>query len=163
MKRLLPIIFFLTLISTHTHAQRKQNITIQGLGSTPLIGLQYDTRFIKQKRNGWGASFGIGSLNILDKNMREKVSLSIGPNYLIGQGNHQLILGGNGVLILFKEKTMESTTKYTNRLMFIPDIGYRLSPKNHGFTAQLTWNPLRSNLDRVAAFQYLGLALGYAW
>lgn len=154
---------FTCLMLNNSIAQRRQNITVNVLGTTPLIGVKYDTRLFKDQNNGLGVNVGVGSIEIIDDGSDHKASASLGTNYLFGRGRHQLLLGANVVLVFSRKYPIDSAPKNTTRTMFIPDIGYRFSPSKNGFTGQLTWNPLRSNLDRESAYQYFGIGIGYSW
>lgn len=151
----------LLVVANHSFSQRRQNITLNVLGTTPIVGIKYDTRLFKAQNHGLGAHIGVGSLGIAEDD--HKASATIGPNYLFGKGSHQFLLGGSAVFVFSRSYPLESDPKNSLRTMFIPDIGYRFTPKNNGFTGQLTWNPLRSNLDRESAYHYFGIGLGYTW
>lgn len=151
----------LLILANHSFSQRRQHITLNLMGTTPLIGLKYDTRLFKAQNDGLGANMGVGSIEFAGDD--HKASVTIGSNYLFGKGSHQLLVGTNAVFVFSRSYPLESEPKNTVRTMFIPDIGYRFTPKKKGFTAQATWNPLRSNLDREAAYHYFGIALGYSW
>lgn len=161
MKKIL-ILTLSTLCSLQVMSQRRQHVMISALGTTPLIGVKYDTRFFENVNDGIGANVGFGSIEVIDDG-EHKASFAIGPNWLFGKGQHQLLLGVNAVFVLSREYPLESEPQNKVRTMFIPDIGYRFSSKGKGFTGQVTWNPLRSNLDRESAYQYFGVGVGYCW
>jgi len=154
---------FVFVFINNLSAQRRQNVTINVLGTTPLLGVKYDTRILKEQNNGFGLTAGVGSIELLDDGGDYEASLSFGTNYLFGNGRHQLLIGANIAFVFSRFYPLDSKPKNITRTMFIPDIGYRFSPTKKGFTGQLTWNPLKSNLDRESAYQYFGIGLGYSW
>lgn len=157
------IALVLVFCFTNLFGQRRQNIIINVLGSTPLLGIKYDARLLKNTHDGIGASLGVGSIQMIDNVGDHRASLALGLNYLMGKGKHQMIVGANAVFILSRDYPIESSANNSIRTMFIPEIGYRFSPLVRGFTGQITWNPLRSNLDREKAYQYFGVGVGYSF
>ncbi|WP_312364759.1 hypothetical protein [Sphingobacterium sp.] len=158
--------YFMTLsaciLFSTSMAQRRQQATLNVLGTTPLIGLKYDTRIFKEQNDGFGVNAGLGSIDMIDDS-DHKASVVLGTNYLFGKGQHQFLLGANVAFVFSRIYPLDAEPINTTRTIFIPDIGYRFSPRTKGFTGQITWNPLRSNLDREAAYQYFGIGIGYSW
>lgn len=136
---------------------------INGFGSTPLLGVKYDTRIFKDASSGLGASIGVGAISLVDPDSGHKASLSIGPNYLIGNGTNQMLVGIVPTFIFSRVYPLESSPKNTIKTIFIPEIGYRYSAREKGLSCQLSWNPLFSNIDNKKAFLYFGIGLGYSF
>jgi len=143
--------------------QRQKSIMIGVMGSTPLVGIKYDTRILKNVTNGFGATIGIGSIKIIDSDSNHSATLSIGPNYLVGKGTSHLLLGLSSTFAFSRSYPLDSPPKNSIKTRFIPEIGYRYSPREKGLTAEVTWNPLFSNLDNNRALIYFGIGIGYSF
>lgn len=161
MRKILGLFAILTLISTVTSAQTAAKSIYAELGGPGLISFNYDTRFSK-KEDGIGGRIGFGGFSFrdwYDDSRASVIFVPIGINYLLGkdQKNYFEIGGGiTPVFSSFKGGTEEETFTTTfGHLLF----GYRLQPKNGGFTFRGFISPVISSEGFIP--YYGGISLGY--
>lgn len=95
---------------------RSAGIFLEGLGNGILYSLNYDTRFKKSERDGWGLRAGLGllSINVVDTNLnvKGKAILNIVPlvaSYLIGKKRNALELGLGTTFLYARLKNLKGS------------------------------------------------------
>lgn len=150
--------------NNNSTAKPVQNISVELLGPSNWLGLQYDTRV--KGNSGWGYSVGLGwgysEASTLFKIVEKYHLISLVPraNYLIGNKSSKLELGfGTNIGYLtgkteydrytIKEKDNKTYYEYTEHVIekknsftyyFFGNIGYRLQQAN-GFTLRVGLSP----------------------
>jgi hypothetical protein len=136
------IIIFTIFLSFITFAQSPAKSVFFELGGPGLASVNYDMRFTKSEK-GIGGRVGLGGFSITD--FDERVSflfVPIGINYLMSKDEKNYFEVGTGftpVIASSKfDNDKESFTTTFGHLTF----GYRLQPKNGGFTFRAHMTPV---------------------
>lgn len=157
-KRNTCLLFLLICLSLPTAmlAQGQKFVFAEVLGSGLLASANFDMRFKKDARDGFGARVGYTNTGFLGDD--EWVSaFPLGINYLYGKGRSGLLLGFTTTFPIIKDNA--SDYKST---VYAPELGYRFRPKTHGISFQVTWAPLFNTVDGTKA-AWFGFGVGYAW
>jgi hypothetical protein len=166
MKRLLVILSVMVLTAATTYAQDKRNggTDLGGpaaksvyfeLGGPGLASFNFDTRF-SARQDGIGGRIGIGGFSI---DGSSAIFVPIGLNYLLGKdGKNYFELGGGVTPVFVSDDLTDDDDNFTGtfgHLMF----GYRLQPRNGGFTFRAFISPVFSGGFFLP--YYGGVSFGY--
>ena len=161
MKKVLIIALGLLLLDNSVSAQAAKSVYFE-LGGPGLASFNFDTRFGK-KEDGFGGRVGVGGFVISSndgtggKDRVGVIFVPIGLNYLLGKdGKHYFELGA-GVTPVVASSTFESENFSTTfgHVLF----GYRLQPKEGGFTFRAFINPIFGSFGFIP--YYGGVSFGY--
>jgi hypothetical protein len=146
------IIAFTGFISANAQAAKSVYFELGGPG---LASFNFDTRF-GPKEDGIGGRIGVGGFSIDGDGV---VFIPIGLNYIMGKDGKNYFEVGAGVtpLIASGGFTDDGTTFSTTfgHLLF----GYRMQPRNGGFTFRAFINPIFGSFGFVP--YYGGVSFGY--
>lgn len=157
----LAILFF--CLSFIAKAQTAAKSVYAELGGPGVVSFNFDTRFSK-KENGLGGRIGFGGFTFrdwFDDGRTTVIFIPIGLNYLLGKDNRNYFEMGAGITPVFTsykgsnpadDETFRSTFGH---LLF----GYRLQPKNGGFTFRGFISPIISSEGFIP--YYGGISFGY--
>jgi hypothetical protein len=137
MKKIVSLFIF-TLMVTGVYSQAKS--IYAELGGPGLASINFDTRFSK-KEDGLGGRIGIGGLSIDGEGA---VFVPIGLNYILGKDSRNYFEMGAG-----------DFAETFGHILF----GYRMQPKDGGFTFRAFINPVFGNGFFVP--YYGGVSFGY--
>ncbi|MBL0146766.1 MAG: hypothetical protein IPP48_14615 [Chitinophagaceae bacterium] len=129
------------------------------LGGPGVASLNYDMRFTKSE-SGIGGRIGIGGFSIGTAGERTStIFIPIGVNYLIGKdGKNYFELGGGVTPVLINDSYNGTSDNFTSTFGHL-NFGYRLQPKNSGFTFRAAINPV---LGKGFFWPYYGgVSFGY--
>lgn len=146
-----------TVKEAMSNNELKREIFVELFGASMLYSVNYDTRLVRGRRDGWGVRAGLGvwGASYLTGAGFEKLTVlafPLGVNYLIGKRKGQLELGigatllrisdnfvsGSDVSIGFYDATLNATTTITT-LSFV----YRHSPiKKQGIIWRVGLEPI---------------------
>ncbi|MDB5229648.1 MAG: hypothetical protein JWN76_453 [Chitinophagaceae bacterium] len=134
------------------NAQKAASSIFFELGGPGLASINYDRRF-SHKEDGLGFRAGFGGLEI---DHAGGILVPLGLNYLLGKDNKNYFELGAGVTIVSggdgSGDTFQSTFGHLN-------FGYRLQPRNGGFTFRAAINPVFGNGFFIP--YYGGVSFGY--
>lgn len=123
------------------------------IGGPGLASVNYDMRFNK-KEDGLGFRVGVGGLGIDGETI---MFFPVGLNYLLGKdGKNYFEIGGGATLV--SAKSSSSDDAFTSTFGHL-NFGYRLQPKNGGFTFRAAINPVFGNGFFFP--YYAGVSFGY--
>lgn len=150
----------------------KKNIFIEGLGSSLIVGINYDMRLQRGKTDGVGFRAGIGYapmksyiMGVQDYNGMA-LSFPIEANYLFGKRKNY-VLAGVGILPIYADvkgasifSGKYSAKGFTYGATYL-SLGYRYQPIKNGLMFQINWNPM---IDTNGHFQakWFGISIGYS-
>ncbi len=141
----------------------RQGIFIEALGNGFMYSLNYE-RYVG-KHFDWrigGMYFATERLHSEDGQHSGSIALFLLPvmaNYLLGNGNHKLELGG-GPLLLYLSGSVDDHRSHSGlALRATARIGYAYLPAHGGFTFRVAYTPLLTD-----TFSHgVGVAVGYAF
>lgn len=151
-----------------------QAVFLELLGNGGIYSLNYDRRFKKGKRDGWGVRAGFGFLNISDSNATSSQSIKtlaipVDVNYLFGKKKGAIEVGAgltwfssrvNGANYNFNNLEIIGGEVYniqSNGFIGFLNIGYRRRSLNNG----LMYKVVASPIIYPVFFLTLGFAIGY--
>ena len=144
----------LCVLALNAFAQKNgtytKSINMELLGSSGMVGVNYDARF--KGNHGWGYSAGIGygyansNYDFVETPGRDGVSHEIGipveVNYLFGKRNSHFVLGAGGFVgAWINEGSRKAQFGYT----LFADVAYRYQ-KPTGFSFSVGLKPNLSNV-----------------
>jgi hypothetical protein len=147
MKKIVSLFIF-TLMVTGAYSQAKS--IYAELGGPGLASINFDTRFSK-KEDGLGGRIGIGGLSIDGEGA---VFVPIGLNYILGKDSRNYFEMGAGVTPVIGTGSGDFAETFGHIL-----FGYRMQPKDGGFTFRAFINPVFGNGFFVP--YYGGVSFGY--
>jgi hypothetical protein len=133
MKKIVSLFIF-TLMVTGAYSQAKS--IYAELGGPGLASINFDTRFSK-KEDGLGGRIGIGGLSIDGEGA---VFVPIGLNYILGKDSRNYFEMGAGVTPVIGTGSGDFAETFGHIL-----FGYRMQPKDGGFTFRAFINPVFGN------------------
>jgi hypothetical protein len=153
MKKALIVTAILFCTSFIANAQTAAKSVYVELGGPGLAAFNFDTRFGK-KQDGIGGRIGFGGFSVDGEGA---VFVPIGLNYLIGKDQKNYFELGAGVTPIFGvSKSSDETFSSTfGHILF----GYRLQPKDGGFTFRAFVSPVFGEGFFVP--YYGGVSFGY--
>lgn len=153
MKRTLILAAVLFCTSFIANAQTGAKSVYVELGGPGLAAFNFDTRF-SNKQDGIGGRIGFGGFSVDGEGA---VFVPIGLNYLIGKDQKNYFELGAGVTPIFGvSKSSDETFSSTfGHILF----GYRLQPKDGGFTFRAFVSPVFGEGFFVP--YYGGVSFGY--
>lgn len=165
MKKLGSLLLFSLVISFASQAQTAAKSVYAELGGPGVVSFNFDTRFTKSDK-GIGGRIGVGGFTFkdwFDDGKTTVIFVPIGINYLLGKDGKNYFEMGASITPTFTSYTGSSSsedetfsTTFGNLL-----FGYRLQPKNGGFTFRGFISPLISREGFIP--YYGGISLGYAF
>jgi hypothetical protein len=147
MKKIVSLFIF-TLMVTGAYSQAKS--IYAELGGPGLASINFDTRFSK-KEDGLGGRIGIGGLSIDGEGA---VFVPIGLNYILGKDSRNYFEMGAGVTPVIGTGSGDFAETFGHIL-----FGYRMQPKDGGFTFRAFINPVFGSGFFVP--YYGGVSFGY--
>ncbi len=132
------------------------------LGGPGLASFNYDMRFNKTE-GGLGFRAGVGGFSLSD-DYDGKVSVllfPVGLNYLMGKDSKNYFEIGAGVSIISGSSKFEDESETLHSSFGYLHFGYRLQPKNGGFTFRAGMTPIFNKNGFVP--YYASISFGYAF
>jgi hypothetical protein len=155
---LLVFLFAILFKPDTASAQGQKFAFAEGLGSGLLVSANFDMRFKKESREGFGARIGYTNTGFVGDD--DWISaFPVGINYVYGQARSALLIGFTTTFPVIKDNN--NLSDYSNAV-FAPEIGYRFRPIEKGVAFQVTWAPLFNTVDG-SKIPWFGLGIGYAW
>ncbi|MCE3282407.1 MAG: hypothetical protein K0Q66_1144 [Chitinophagaceae bacterium] len=149
-------------------------VYLEALGIGGLYSLNFDTRLVKGKQDGWGIRAGleycrVRTINYYGDTLQQDVfGLPLMVNYLLGKGNNFLELGlgvtyfirrPNGELLSEQEEyTIPKLGIRPPAVLGSMMVGYRYVPEGKGMMFGASFNPLLGN---NYGYPSVGLKIGY--
>jgi hypothetical protein len=157
---LTTLFFGVSFIAT---AQTAAKSVYAELGGPGVVSFNFDTRFSK-KEGGLGGRIGFGGFtfrDFFDDGRTTIIFVPIGLNYLLGKDNKNYFEIGAGITPVFTSyKSSNQVDDETFRSTFGHLLfGYRLQPKNGGFTFRGFISPIFGDGEFIP--YYGGLSFGY--
>jgi len=134
MKKLFTLIA-LVCISVAANSQTAKSVYAE-IGGPGLASLNFVVRF--KGEGGLGARAGIGGFSIDGSTI---LLFPLGLNYLIGKDEKNYFELGAGATIVSASENVTGDQPYTGSFGHLT-IGYRLQPKNGGFTFRAAITPI---------------------
>ena len=163
MKKILSLTARILVLSFASDAQIAAKSIYAELGGPGVVSFNFDSRFSK-KKDGLGGRIRIGGFTFrdwFDDGKTTVIFVPIGLNYLMGKDGKNYFELGASITPTFSSYKGSSTgddetfsTTFGNLL-----FGYRLQPKNGGFTFRGFISPLISKEGFIP--YYGGISLGY--
>ena len=172
MKRLiifLSILFYLVpssaqrAIDDFSFDSRHKNVYVELLGSSYMVGIHFDMRFQKGRRDGLGFKFGYGGgsrPSLLFLNTVRSIPFEL--NYVLGNEKASLHLGLGFVDIKYTSGVpllVEIEEHHHTGLSF--HTAFRLQPMQNGFFFQMGLNFIQEPED--LSFSPFGISIGYGF
>lgn len=169
MRKLIILTNFLFVISAAASAQKAAKSVFAELLGPGIASINYDMRFQK-KEDGLGFRVGIGGFSFketfYDGNnyYEDKTAITTFPmavNYLLGKDSkHYFEVGGGVTIVTIKNRAdvIVSDATFTGSFGHL-NFGYRLQPKDGGFTFRAAINPIFGGGNFVP--YYAGISFGY--
>lgn len=156
-KILITTVSFFCMIATISAQNSAAKSVFAEIGGPGLASINYDMRFNK-KEDGLGFRAGVGGFSIDDFNDRVTVLFfPLGINYLLGKdGRNYFEVGGGATLVSASAKNTTGT--FTGTFGHL-NLGYRLQPRNGGFTFRAAINPIFGQGGFIP--YYAGISFGY--
>lgn len=161
MKKISLIVIIYIAFCNLSSAQKSAKSVFFEIAGPGLASVNYDMRFNK-KEDGLGFRVGVGGFslnhNIVDSRYT-LVLVPIGLNYLLGKDGKNYFEVGAGISGVFaSEKYANDKTTFNSTFGHL-NFGYRLQPKNGGFTFRAAINPIFSSSGFLP--YYAGISFGY--
>ncbi len=152
-KILLTTFVFTTCFSFDSIAQTAAKSIYFELGGPGFASINFDTRFTK-KQDGIGARIGVGGFSVDGDGI---TFIPVGLNYLLGKDEKNYFEVGAGASFLSVSDNIfgNSNSSSFGYLQF----GYRLQPKNGGFTFRANMTPVFGKGFFIP--YYAGVSFGY--
>lgn len=125
------------------------------LGGPGLASINFDTRF-GPNEGGFGGRVGIGGFSI---DGAGAIFIPVGINYLLGNDNKNYFEIGGGVTPVFGTGDLSGDGDNFSSTFGHVTFGYRMQPKNGGFTFRAFISPVFGNGFFVP--YYGGVSFGY--
>lgn len=153
MKKL--ILFFVLLFgfSQMGKTQAAKSVYFE-LGGPGIASFNFDTRF-SNKEDGIGGRIGFGGFSIEGDGA---VFVPIGLNYILGKDSKNYFELGAGVTPVFISSANSSDGNFTSTFGHLI-FGYRMQPRDGGFTFRAFINPIFGEFGFVP--YYGGVSFGY--
>jgi hypothetical protein len=135
MKKFFSLIALTFCISFAAKSQAAKSVYAE-IGGPGLASLNFDTRFKGEK--GIGVRAGIGGFSVEGGSI---LLFPVGFNYLIGKDDKNYFELGAGATIVSASNEVTGDQPYTGSFGHLT-IGYRLQPKNGGFTFRAAITPI---------------------
>jgi hypothetical protein len=150
MKKLFITLFAIIALKGYSSAQ---SMYVE-LGGPGLASLNFDTRFTKGENGKFGGRVGVGGFTIDGSGV---IFLPVGVNYLLGNDSKNYFELGAGVTPVFGTGDLagDNFSSTFGHLLF----GYRMQPKDGGFTFRAFISPVFGNGFFVP--YYGGVSFGY--
>lgn len=163
MKKLFLITTVLLSFSLTSTAQSAAKSVYAELGGPGVVSFNFDTRF-SNRDDGLGGRIGIGGFTFrdwFDDGRTTVIFIPVGLNYLLGKdGKNYFEMGASVTPVITSYKGSASGDNETFSSTFGNVLfGYRLQPKNGGFTFRGFVSPIISG-EGIFPF-YGGISLGY--
>jgi hypothetical protein len=156
MKKISLLFSIIILIHFSLRAQNVSNPNAKSiffeLGGPGLASVNYDMRF-NNTGKGLGFRAGLGGFPAYDVNL---VTYPLGLNYLASKDNKNFFEFGAGVTIL---SANANGSGLFSQSFGHTTLGYRLQPKDGGFTFRATMNPVFTD-EGLFPF-YAGIGFGW--
>ena len=165
MRKLLTVTALALGLSFTAKAQTATKSIYAELGGPGVVSFNFDSRFSK-KNDGFGGRIGVGGFtfnDFFDDGRTTIIFVPIGVNYLMGKDGKNFFEIGASITPTFSSykgsdpQDDENFRTTFGNLLF----GYRLQPKDGGFTFRGFISPLISNAGFIP--YYGGISLGYAF
>lgn len=163
MRKIVSLTACILALSLTLQAQTAAKSIYAELGGPGVVSFNFDSRFSK-KEDGLGGRIGIGGFTFrdwFDDGKTTVIFVPIGLNYLMGKDGKNYFELGASITPTFTSYTGSAnsedetfSTTFGNLL-----FGYRLQPKNGGFTFRGFISPLISKEGFIP--YYGGISLGY--
>ncbi|MBS1640112.1 MAG: hypothetical protein JSR12_08635 [Bacteroidetes bacterium] len=124
------------------------------LGGPGISSFNFDTRFNKRE-DGWGARFGVGGFSVDGEGV---MFIPVGINYLVGKDQRNYFEMGGGATLMSASQNIFANNQSSSAFGFL-QFGYRLQPKNGGFTFRANMTPVFGRGFFVP--YYFGISFGY--
>ncbi|MDF2514861.1 MAG: Uncharacterized protein K0R59_157 [Sphingobacterium sp.] len=146
-------------ISNSNNAQGQKYVFVEAGGSSIFAAVNFDMRFKKSAREGFGLRAGVGNtLGVFDSEVvKDVVIFPAGVNYVYGSKKSSLVVGLNTSIALMKHNNGSESP-----VIISPEIGYRYRPYEKGIAFHVSYVPLFNTADGTMPV-WLGLGLGYSW
>jgi len=148
MKKIVTLFIF-TIMVTGAYSQARSMYA--ELGGPGLASINFDTRF-SNKEDGIGGRIGIGGFSVGDG--EGVVFIPIGLNYILSKDSKNYFEMGAGVTPVIGTGSGDFAETFGHVL-----FGYRMQPKDGGFTFRAFINPVFGNGFFVP--YYGGVSFGY--
>jgi len=137
MKKPLLLASLFLICSYVSNAQAAKSVYAE-LGGPGLVSLNFDSRF-KKGEGGLGGRIGIGGFSVDGGGI---VMVPVGLNYLLGKDNRNYFeLGAGATFVSVSSGSTIDDKPYTGSFGHMT-VGYRLQPKDGGFTFRAAVTPL---------------------
>jgi hypothetical protein len=129
------------------------------LGGPGVASINYDMRFTKSE-DGLGGRVGIGGFSLGNSNDRTTVLfIPLGVNYITSKNQRNYFELGAGITPVIVSQTFSGDSDNLNSTFGHLSIGYRLQPKEGGFTFRAAITPI---FNRNFFWPYYGgISFGY--
>ena len=179
----LATIALLCMVCMSGWGQRVQNLSLEGLGASGSVGLNYDSRF--KGNDGFGFRIGLGycfsqsqytALVKANNCNLHAITAPMGINYLLGKKKHKLEVGLGASLGYYSKQTGDSWQyvwdPFSNDepgnsfgYFMFAEIGYRYQP-TEGLMLRVGLTPSwnfggKYGLDRQWYYPFIGI--GYSF
>jgi len=131
------VMVLLTLSGLKAQPARSVYVELFGPG---VAAINYDTRF-SNREDGIGGRVGIGGFSIDGASV---VFMPLALNYLIGKDQRNYFELGAGVTPIFGNDNANSGDTFSSTFGHL-SVGYRLQPKESGFTFRAAITPIFGN------------------
>jgi hypothetical protein len=163
MKKILSLAACILAFSYASDAQTAAKSIYAELGGPGVVSFNFDSRFSK-KEDGLGGRIGVGGFTFrdwFDDGRTTVIFVPIGLNYLMGKDGKNYFELGASITPTFSSYKGSSTTDDETFSTTFGNLlfGYRLQPKNGGFTFRGFISPLISKEGFIP--YYGGISLGY--
>lgn len=142
-------------------AQKSAKSVFFEIAGPGLASINYDMRFNK-KEDGLGFRAGVGGFSLNDNMVDVRytvVLVPVGLNYLLGKDGKNYFEVGAGITGVFTSEKYTNDKATFNTTFGHLNFGYRLQPKNGGFTFRAAINPIFSSGGFLP--YYAGISFGY--
>lgn len=160
-------------------ASGSNNFFIELGGPSMIYSFNYDFRFDRSQRDGWGMRAGLGGFYRREPRWDSSEGMLVVPvqvNKLFGNGRHFFEVGGGASFVYFQDTFLDWNTQRPirrNDYDFILDLGetpsllgtftlgYRLVPEKSGFLFRAQMTPI-FNQNGFWPF-WFGVSFGYSF
>lgn len=153
MKRILILLLATVYFVNGASAQAAKSVYFE-LGGPGLASFNFDTRF-GPREDGFGGRIGVGGFSIDGSGA---VFVPIGINYLLGKDTRNYFEIGAGVTPVFVTGDLTDGDNFSETFGHVL-FGYRMQPKDGGFTFRAFISPVFGNGFFVP--YYGGVSFGY--
>lgn len=161
MKKIFLLVMVSIAICSTTNAQKSAKSIFFEIAGPGLASINYDMRFTK-KEDGLGFRAGVGGFSLNDNVIDARytvILVPVGLNYLLGKDGKNYFEVGAGISGVFASEKYSNDKSTFNSTFGHLNFGYRLQPKNGGFTFRAAINPIFSSGGFIP--YYAGISFGY--